>query len=225
MSWESTALYYRLLNQQIGNRLGGWNSAECLLYSVNFAEVEAMQQKAQWEEAAALLARAAQNLERGGAEALLLCTNTMHKVAGELEASIGIPLLHIAEATGLAIQQTGLRRLGLLGTRFTMQETFLRDHLKKQFGLELVTPGPHDQELVHSVIYDELCLGQTNAGSRQRYLEIISALPEIEGVIFGCTEIGMLLKAEDLSIPLFDTTRLHVDYAVNWALSPDPASG
>lgn len=221
MSWESTSIYYQLLNQRIGERLGGLHSADCLLSSVNFAEVEAGQRRGDWARLAQLLTERALSLEAAGAEALLICSNTMHKVAGELAAGVGIPLLHIADATGRAVQQAGLHRVGLLGTRFTMEQDFHLAHLARHFGLEPVTPAPDDRETVHRVIYDELCLGRINAASRQGFLDIIGRLPAVEGVIFGCTEIGLLVRPEDLSVPVFDSTRLHVEQAVDWALSSD----
>lgn len=221
MSWESTVEYYRLINEMVKARLGGLHSARCVLYSVNFAEIETLQHQGRWDEAGLVLADAAERLERGGAEVMILCTNTMHKVAGVIQARLQIPFLHIADATGEAIKGQGLKTVGLLGTAFTMEQDFYRGRLVNRYDLQVLTPDKADRELVHRVIYDELCLGVIKPGSKERYLQIIGRLVEAgaEGIILGCTEIGLLVHAEDCTTPLFDTTRLHAAAAVDYALS------
>jgi aspartate racemase len=221
MSWESTLEYYRLLNEGVRDRLGGLHSARCLLYSVDFAEVELLQQQGRWIEANTLMAEAAQRLERGGADFLLICTNTMHKSAPQIEATVRIPLLHIADATAQRVQAQGITRIGLLGTRYTMEEDFYRGRLERQFGLEVITPPEEERELVHRVIYDELCLGITREESRRNYRAVIKGLVAngAQGVILGCTEIGLLVRPEDSPVPDFDTTRIHAEAAVEWALA------
>lgn len=221
MSWESTVEYYRLINEMVKARLGGLHSARCLLYSVNFAEIETLQHQGRWDEAGLVLADAAERLERGGAKVMILCTNTMHKVAGAIQARLQIPFLHIADATGEAIKGQGLKTVGLLGTGFTMEQNFYRGRLVDRHGLQVLVPDKADREVVHRVIYDELCLGVVKPGSRERYLQIIDRLVEAgaEGIILGCTEIGLLVHDEDCTTPLFDTTRLHAAAAVDYALS------
>ncbi len=227
MSWESTTDYYRLLNQEVAQRLGGLHSAELVLYSVDFAPVEAMQAEGRWDDAGALLADVAARLERAGAELLLLATNTMHKVADAIEAAVSIPLLHIADPTGRAIRSAGIETVGLLGTRYTMEEAFYRRRLEERFGLKVLVPDPEDRVLIDGVIFGELCLGVTKAASKQRYLEIIGDLADrgAEAVILGCTEIGMLISQDDTDLPLFDTTRLHVVAAVDAALGDGEGFG
>lgn len=220
MSWESSALYYQMINRGVQQRLGGLHSARTLMYSVDFAQIEAQQASGRWDDAAALLATAARSLAAGGAEAIVLCTNTMHKVADAIE-QVGIPLLHIADATGNAIRDAGMRRIGLLGTRFTMEQDFYRGRLEERFGLDVLVPPEEDRQLVHRVIYDELCLGHVEDSSRAAYLEIIRGLQRrgAEGVILGCTEIGMLVTERDSPLPVFDTTRIHANAAVDFLLS------
>jgi amino-acid racemase len=220
MSWESTMEYYRLINESVEERLSGLHSAKCVLYSVDFAEVEALQRRGKWPEAAQLLAVAAQNLEKAGADLVLICTNTMHKVADTIQASIGVPLLHIADATAEKIKQADIGRVGLLGTRFTMEDDFYRGRLTGQFGLEVILPDPKDRETVHRVIYEELCLGTILPESRAQVANIMSRLVEMgaEGIVLGCTELGLLICAEDSRVPLFDTTRVHALAAVEYAL-------
>jgi len=220
MSWESTALYYRLLNQAVARRLGGLHSAQLILYSVDFHEIELFQQQGAWDEAGARLHDAAQALERGGAEFLVLCTNTMHKVAGAITAGVGIPLLHIGDATAAAINRAGVKRVGLLGTRFTMDQDFYRGRLEAH-GLSVVLPSPEDRKLVNRVIYDELCLGEVRDESRDEYRRIIKDMVTAggEGIILGCTEIGMLIGAGDSPVPTFDTTQIHADAAAEYALN------
>lgn len=220
MSWESTLDYYRYINQEVKDRLGGMHSARCLLYSVDFEEIERFQRAGQWELATAVMVDAAQRLERGGADFLMICTNTMHKMAPEVQNAIGIPILHIADATGMEIRAAGIQRVGLLGTRFTMEGEFYRVRLEKIHGLEVIIPEELERDLVHHVIYDELCLGKIDNGSRKGFQEIIANLAAqgAQGIILGCTEIGMLIKPEDSPIPLFDTTRIHSKFAVDVAL-------
>lgn len=220
MSWESTVPYYRLINEAIKERLGGFHSAKIILYSVDFHEIERLQAFGDWEAAGALLANAARALESAGAEFLLLCTNTMHKVAPAIEAAIRIPLLHIADATAEAVKNAGLSTVGLLGTRFTMEQEFYSDRLREH-GLAVLIPHLQDREIVHRVIYEELCLGQVLPASRAEYRRIMAGLVEqgAEAVILGCTEISLLVGQEDATVPLFDTTSLHARKAVEWALS------
>ena len=220
MSWESTVSYYRLINTAVKEKLGGLHSAKCVLCSVDFAEVEELQRREQWPEAAQLLVGAAQRGEKAGADFVLICTNTMHKLADAVQAGIGIPLLHIADATAEKVKQAGVQRVGLLGTRFTMEEDFYRDRLTSQFGLEVITPDTKDRELVHRIIYEELCLGTIRPESKAQVASIMSRLGEMgaEGIIQGCTELGLLNGAEDCHVPLFDTTRVHALAAVEYAL-------
>jgi aspartate racemase len=220
MSWESTAEYYRILNEMVRDRLGGLHSARCLLYSVDFAEIEELQHSGRWDEAGEILAQAGQNLERGGADGILLCTNTMHKLAETIQANVSIPFLHIADATATQICAQGLSTVGLLGTQFTMEEDFYRGRLEKSFGLKVLIPSANDRQLIHAVIYQELCMGIVRAESRTVYRGIIQALVKTgaQGIILGCTEIGMLVKEEDSPVPLFDTTLIHAASAVEWAL-------
>jgi len=221
MSWESTAEYYRIINQEIRRRLGRQHSAKILMYSVEFEEIEEMQVAGQWDRAGQLLAEEAQRLERGGADFLLLCTNTMHKVAPAIEQAIQIPLIHIADATAERIRQANLRRVGLLGTRFTMEEDFYRGRLTEQHGLEVLIPTPGDRAVVDRVIFAELCQGQILEPSRQEYVRIIEALGRegAEGVVLGCTEIGLLIKPEHSPLPVFDTTQIHAEKGVQLALA------
>lgn len=221
MSWESTALYYRILNQQVKQQLGGLHSAELVLWSVDFQRIEQLQTASEWQQAGEILAEAARNLERAGAQFIVLCTNTMHKVAAQISAATDIPLLHIADATGRRIQQAGIRKVGLLATRFTMEQDFYRGRLQQQFGLEVMTPNEADRLFVHKVIYHELCLGEINPSSRRRYREIMQSLVAqgAEAIILGCTEITLLVDATDASVPLFDTTLIHAEEAVIQALT------
>jgi len=221
MSWESSLEYYRLVNEGIKERLGGLHSARCLLYSVDFAEVEVLQSEGRWDEAERFMIEAARRLERGGADFVVICTNTMHKSADAIERSLRVPLLHIADAAAEAVKREGIRRVGLLGTRFTMEENFYKGRLADRHGLEVLVPDEPDRKTVHRVIYEELVLGKILPSSREAYRRIIARLVRdgAEGVVLGCTEIGLLVKAEDSSVPLFDTTRLHAEAAVSLALS------
>ncbi|HOY57912.1 MAG TPA: aspartate/glutamate racemase family protein [Verrucomicrobiota bacterium] len=221
MSWQSTIEYYRLVNESIQEKLGGLHSAKCVLYSVDFAEIEELQRHGEWNKAAEALVGAAQGLEKAGTDFVLICTNTMHKLADAVQASIGIPLLHIADATAEAVRRAGLRRVGLLGTRFTMEEEFYRGRLANRFGLEVVVPDAEDRQTVHRIIYEELCAGAVRSGSKALVSGIINRLETLgaRGVILGCTELGLLVDAGDSPLPLFDTTRLHARAAVDWAMS------
>ena len=221
MSWESTAVYYRLANELVRDRVGGLASARLLLHSVDFAEIERLQAEDRWDEAGALLATAAAGLEAGGAEMLVLCTNTMHKVAPAIEAAVSVPLLHIGDVTATAVRAAAISRVGLLATAYTMEQAFLRDRLGAH-GLEVLVPEADDRALVHRVIYDELCLGVVTEESRRAYREIIRRLVDAgaEGIILGCTEIELLIDQADSTVPVFPTTRLHVEAAVSAALGP-----
>lgn len=222
MSWESTIPYYRQINQRIKQQLGGLHSAKLILYSVDFAEIEQLQRSGDWDKAGLLLAEAAAKLQAAGADALVLCTNTMHKVAQAIETAVSIPLLHIADATAEAIQQAGLKKVALLGTRFTMEQDFYKKCLTERYALDVLVPDSEGRELVHQVIYQELCLGVVKPDSRQKYQQIMADLVAqgAEAIILGCTEIGLLVNAEDSSVPLFDTTALHAQKAADYALSP-----
>jgi aspartate racemase len=219
MSWESSAEYYRLANELVRERLGGLHSARCLLYSVDFADIEALQAQGRWDDAAAVLAEAARALERAGADLLLLCTNTMHKVADPVQAAVGIPLLHLADTAAAAVRAAGVDTVGLLGTAFTMEQPFYRDRLAGS-GLTVVVPETDDRALVHRVIYEELCLGVVSETSRQAYREVIQRLVArgATGVLLACTEIELLVAPDDSPVPVFPTTRLHVQAAVDAAL-------
>ncbi|MFJ3103218.1 aspartate/glutamate racemase family protein [Streptomyces sp. NPDC086835] len=220
MSWESSAEYYRLLNELVRDRLGGLHSARCVLHSVDFAEIEELQTAGEWERAGEILAAAARGLEAAGADLLLICTNTMHKVAGQVEAAVRVPLLHLADATADAVRARGLTRVGLLGTAFTMEQDFYRERLAGH-GLEVLTPDAEGRALVHRVIYDELCLGVVRDESRVRYQKVIGELVDagVEGVVLGCTEIELLIGPGDSPVPVFPTTRLHALAAVEAALA------
>ena len=220
MSWESTASYYKAVNEGIKSELGGLHSAKIALYSVDFDAIEKLQHEEKWEETAQILSQAAQAVEAAGADFLLICTNTMHKVAPQIEKKIRIPLLHIADATAARLQQDGIEKVGLLGTRFTMQEDFYKTRLTHKFGIDVLVPDTEDQEYVHAVIYNELCLGKCYTASREVYLKIIKKLHDngAEAVILGCTEIALLIQQKDTDIPLYDTTTIHAERAVEEAL-------
>lgn len=220
MSWESTRDYYTAINQGIKERLGGLHSAQLVLYSVDFDPIEKLQHQGDWVGTAAILSQAARNIEAAGADFLLICTNTMHKVAPEIEAAIQIPLVHLADATAESLLASGIKKVGLLGTAFTMEQDFYKGRLQQKFGLDVLVPNANDRALVHQVIYQELCLGQVHEASRKEYLRIISQLAEqgAEAVILGCTEIAMLVNQKDTDVPLFDTTAIHARKAVDLAL-------
>ena len=222
MSWESTIPYYRTINETVKQRLGGLHSAKIVLYSVDFHEIEQLQRSGDWQRAGELLAQAAQTLARAGANCIVLCTNTMHKVAPQIEAAVGIPLLHIADATGQAIRRAGLNKVALLGTRFTMEQDFYKQRLSERHAIDVVVPNEMEREVVHRVIYQELCLGQIQPESRAAYRRIMQRLVEQEAaqaIILGCTEISLLVDQSDASVPLFDTTAIHAQAAAEFALS------
>jgi len=220
MTWESTELYHRWINQGIKQYLGELNSAKLVMVSVNFQEIEALQHRGDWDEAGRVLAQAARQVESAGADFLLICTNTMHKVAEQVEAAIQIPLLHLADITAERIIESKMRTVGLLGTKFTMQQEFYKGRLEK-FGLTVIVPNEEDQETVHRIIYQELALGIVKDQSRNEYLRIVEAMRKqgVEGVIEGCTEIVMLLQQKHTDIPLFDTTAIHAEAAVSYSIS------
>jgi len=220
MSWESTALYYRQINEAVKDKLGGLHSAKLILLSVDFAEIAALQRAGDWGAAGDILANAARTLQTAGADFLVLCTNTMHIVAPAIEAAVSIPLLHVADPTAQAIQAAGFSKVGLIGTRFTMEQSFYKDRLIEQHGLQVMVPDQADRDTVHSIIFEELCLGQTTAASRAEYRRVMARLVEqgAECIILGCTEITLLVGAENASVPLFDTTGLHARAAASWAL-------
>lgn len=221
MSWESTQGYYRIINEGVKRELGGLHSAQIALYSVDFEPIEQLQHRGDWDGTAEILCQAAQNVAAAGADFLLICTNTMHRVAPQVEAAINIPLLHIADATAEQLIAAGVQTVGLLGTAFTMEQAFYKGRLAEHYGLEVVVPNAEDRALVHRVIYQELCLGQVEAASKAEYLRIIDALVEqgAEAVILGCTEIGMLVGQSDTAVKLFDTTAIHAEAAVSRALA------
>jgi aspartate racemase len=221
MSWESSAEYYRIINQSVRARLGGVHSARCLMWSFDFGEIEALQHAGRWDDATALLIDAAKRLERGGADFFLICTNTMHRMADAVAAAVAIPLLHIADPTAERIMDRRLKRVGLLGTAFTMEQEFYKGRLRERFGLDVLVPESHDRALVHRVIYEELVQGRVEPASRDAYRAVIARLVErgAEAVILGCTEIMLLVQPEDSSVPLFDTTAIHAEAAVERALA------
>jgi aspartate racemase len=224
MSWESTLEYYRLINETVRERRGGLHSAPLILYSVDFAEIAALQRQAKWTEIAALLTDAARRVEAAGCGCFLLCTNTMHKLADDIQAHLRIPLLHIADATGQKVREAGLTTVGLLGTRITMEEAFYVERLRQNYGLKVLIPSEEERELINRVIYQELCMGEIRPSSRDRYTTIIERLVEqgAEGIILGCTEIGLLIRSEESLVPLFDTTEIHAVAAVDYALNSPP---
>jgi aspartate racemase len=220
MSWESSIEYYRIINQQIREAMGGVHSARSVMVSVDFGEIEKIQASGDWDEATRILIQSAQELEGAGADFFLICTNTMHLMAEEVQAAVGIPLLHIADATGRAVQQAGLKRIGLLGTRFTMEKDFYRGRLESNHGLQILIPDEEGRTQVHQIIYEELVQGQIRDESREMYLKVIASLANngAEGIILGCTEIGLLVKRNDLQLPIFDTMEIHALAAVDAAL-------
>ena len=221
MSWESSIEYYRIVNQTVREKLGGLHSARSIMYSVEFAEIEALQHQDRWDELASIMIEAARSLEKGGADFVIICTNTMHKLYDEVQANIKIPMLNIADATAEKIKTEGIDKIALLGTRFTMEEDFYKGRLVDKYGLEVIIPSSEQMEIVHRVIYDELCAGIIKPDSKQKYAEIIKRLVAegAGGVILGCTEIGLLVKPENSSVPLFDTTEIHAKAAVKYALA------
>ena len=221
MSWESSIEYYRIINQTVREKLGGLHSAKSIMYSVEFAEIEALQHQNRWDELAKIMIEAARSLERGGADFVIICTNTMHKLYDKVQNDIKIPMLNIADATAEKIKADGIDKIALLGTRFTMEEDFYKGRLVDKYGLEVIIPAAAQMEIVHRVIYDELCAGIISSDSKQKYADIIRHLVAkgAEGVILGCTEIGLLVKQKDSPVPLFDTTEIHARAAVDYALS------
>ena len=221
MSWESTAIYYRLLNEIVRERLGGLHSAKLLLWSFDFAEIAERQHEGDWQGAGVLLIEAARKLEQAGAEGLLICTNTVHKLADTVQAAVPIPIIHIADATAVAVKRAGVSRPALLATRFTMEQDFYKGRLIEKYGLQPVVPDQAGRDMVHRVIYDELCQGIVTAVSKAAYIDEITRMrrdEKIDGVIMGCTEITMLIGQPDFDIPVFDTTRIHAEAAVEFAL-------
>ncbi len=220
LSWESSAVYYRIINESIRAKLGGTHSAKCIMYSVDFAEFEKLQQKNEWGKLTDLMIDAGISLKNGGADFMVICTNTMHKMAEEVEAEVGIPLLHIADAAADEIKKTGLRKVALLGTKFTMEQDFYKQRLAHNHGLEVLIPDQFDREIIHSVIYHELVVGKIIESSRQALAKIIERMcyQGAEGVVLGCTEIPLLIRQVDSIVPIFDTTRIHAYAAVEYAL-------
>jgi aspartate racemase len=221
MSWESTVTYYQIINRVVGRELGGLHSARIHLHSVEFEEIQRLQHVGNWRETGDILAAAARAVERAGADFLVLCTNTMHLVAPQIEAAVDVPFLHIADATAERIKAAGMDRIGLLGTRFTMEEEFYRGRLEQRHGLSVVTPSADDRAVVHRVIYEELCRGKVEAAARIEYARIVGALVAAgaQGIILGCTEIGLLLRPQDSQVPLFDTAQIHAEAAARMALA------
>ncbi len=220
MSWESSIEYYRIINETTKTKLGGLHSAKSMMYSVDFAEIEVLQHEGKWAKAAKMLIDAAKNLENGRADFIILCTNTMHKVADDIQANVKIPLLHIADATAQLVKDSGIQKIGLLGTRFTMEEEFYKGRLSQKYDLNVTVPNAQEREIVHRVIYDELVVGKIKQDSKNKYIDIIEQMVKqgAEGIILGCTEIGSLIHQEDSQVPLFDTTRIHAEAAVEYSL-------
>ncbi|HDM8173370.1 TPA: aspartate/glutamate racemase family protein [Vibrio harveyi] len=220
MSWESTANYYQIINREVKARLGGLHSGKVCLYSVDFAEIETLQHQGRWDDTVIILAQAAKSVEAGGADFILICTNTMHKVADQIQQAVNVPLVHIADATAEQLVVDGIKKVGLLGTRFTMEQDFYKQRLIDKFGVDVVVPSSDDQTIVHDVIYNELCKGEVHDDSRQHYLTIIEKLVEqgAEAVILGCTEIAMLVEPQHTDVKLYDTTEIHAKAAVEKAL-------
>lgn len=221
MSWESTATYYKLLNEEVKAQLGGLHSAKIVMMSVDFAEIEKMQMQGDWDAAAQVLSQAAVSLQSAGADFFLICTNTMHKVAEQVQSAVAIPLLHIADATGSALVSNSIKSVGLLGTAFTMEQDFYKGRLIEQFDLDVVIPNSAERQLVHRIIYEELCLGKIENRSKQQYLDVVHNLVDrgAQAIILGCTEISLLISAADTEVPLYDTTSIHAHRAVNRALN------
>jgi len=220
MSWESSQEYYRIINETVKEILGGLHSAKIIMYSVDFEEIEKLQHQGKWKELTELMIDAAQRVEKGGADFVVICTNTMHKMADEVQKNIKIPLLHIADATAEKIQEKGLGKIGLLGTKFTMEEDFYKGRLKEKYGLDVIIPNEEERQIVHDVIYKELCIGEIKQSSKEQFKKIIQNLVSngAEGIILGCTEIPLLIKQEDVEVPLFDTTMIHAKAAVEYAI-------
>lgn len=220
MSWESSLEYYRIINEKVKEKLGGLHSAQCLMYSVEFDQIQHLQHIGDWDRLTQIMVDAAQRLEKGGAEFVVICTNTMHRMANEVQASISIPILHIADATAQQILAKGITNVGLLGTKFTMEQDFYKGRLTQKHGIKVITPNEEERNSVHGIIYNELCLGEIKKPSKERYLQIIDGLVAhgAQGVILGCTEIPLLVHQADVAVPVFDTTRIHAEMAVEYAL-------
>ncbi len=220
MSWNSSLEYYRIINESIQERLGGLHSAKCILYSVDFGELGKLQREGKWEELAGLMVEAAERLQGAGADCIVICTNTMHKLADDIESSINVPLIHIADTTGDEIRKSGLSRVALLGTQFTMEEDFYKTRLEQKYGVEVVIPGQKDRQAIHNVIYEELCLGVIKQSSAEMVTAVIGGLVAsgAEGVILGCTELPLLIRQESIEVPVFDTTAIHAQAAVDFGL-------
>jgi aspartate racemase len=220
MSWESSSVYYNIINETVKERLGGLHSAKCILYSVDFEEIASLQHKGKWEELTKLMINSAQQLERAGADCIVICTNTMHKMAEEIQDNIHIPLLHIADATAEKIKEQGVGKPGLLGTKFTMEEDFYKQRLEEKYSINVIIPSYTDREIIDSVIYNELCLWIIKQSSKEKFKEIINTLVSngADGMILGCTEIPLLISQKDVEVPLFDTTTIHSKAAVTFAL-------
>lgn len=220
MSWESSLEYYRIMNQAVKEKLGGFHSAQCILYSVDFDDVEKLQHQGDWESLTRLMIEAAQRVKKAGADFLVICTNTMHKMADEVQRAIQIPLLHIADVTAGAVKADGQSRVGLLGTKFTMEQDFYKGRLKEIHGIDVLIPEDKERQLIHDILYNELCLGEIKELSREKFQSIIQNLVKrgAQGVILGCTEIPLIVRQEDYEIPLYDTTALHAKAAVDFAL-------
>ncbi|MCP4297916.1 MAG: aspartate/glutamate racemase family protein [Proteobacteria bacterium] len=221
MSWESTSSYYTSLNRGINGKLGGLHSAKIILHSFDFALINKIQHAGDWDQTAEILSQAALGVEAAGADFLLICTNTMHKVAPQIESRLNIPILHLADATASILVGQGIKKVGLLGTAFTMEEGFYKDRFTENYNMEVITPHKEDRKIVHQTIYQELCKGEIRDQSKKEYLRIIKSLAQkgAEGVILGCTEIGLLVNQKDTNVPLFDTTAIHVDRAIDYALN------
>lgn len=220
MSWESTLSYYKIVNESIKNKLGGLSSAKICMYSVNFEEIERLQHQGKWDETAIILSNAAKSIEKGGADFLLICTNTMHKVASDIESNINIPILHIADSTAEKLVENHVKKVGLLGTKFTMEQEFYKGRLLEKHGIEVVIPNETDRIEVHNIIYEELCKGEIREESRKSYVRVIEELAACgaEAVILGCTEIALLVNQDHTDVPLYDTTRIHAEYAAECAI-------
>jgi aspartate racemase len=225
MSWESTAEYYRIINEMVREKLGGLHSARVIMFSFDFDEIVRLEKTDNWYRATQLLSDAAKTLEKAGVDVVLICTNTMRKIAEDVKRTISIPLLHIATSTGVQVQKRGITRVGLLGTKFTMEQSFYAAILTEEFGFEVIIPCETDRLIIHNIIFNELCQGKIREESRVEYLRIIKSLQArgAEGIILGCTEIGLLIQDRHIALPLFDTTRIHAAAAVEYALAPTPS--
>ncbi|MBK1812023.1 aspartate/glutamate racemase family protein [Clostridium sp. YIM B02505] len=220
MSWESSLEYYKIINETVKSKLGGLHSSKCIMYSVDFEEIELLQHQGRWEELSDIMVNISKELKKAGADFILICTNTMHKMADDIENKAGIKVLHIAEVTGKKIVEKGLKKVGLLGTKFTMEQDFYKKVLEDKFNIEVVVPNEADREVIHEVIYKELCKGIISEESKEKYKKVINSLllNGAEGIVLGCTEIPLLIKQEDVSVPVFDTTTIHAIAAVEFAL-------